>query len=200
MKKLTTTFILLTVLTACVEPETLEETADGSDNIHTSGGLVTNTASAGIAAKNFTQINLTYSNLTGVPTYTESVLEEYKAIELQLPSSTDPVSLNGFNQLSSTRLAFAYCDVYMDKPDVMAQYPTSDAVTNAKTIINSFADLDFEKNTIHQTFLNEVVAILGNKGVDGEGNDVQLLQTNNKNRLLKLGCAAVLSSSYLTLI
>ncbi len=198
IKVLSFTLIVLS-LTSCIEPEGAVE-ATKKEDIKTEGGLFKRSASGGVAAKNFTQINLTYSNLTKVPTYNESVLAEYKAIELQLPASTDPESLNGFNQLSSTRLAFAYCDVFLDKGEVYGMFSSNSADVNSKVMINLFADLDFDNNEAHQEFKSHVVEILNNRGIDSTGTNVQLIQVSNKKSLLKLGCAAVLSSSYLTLI
>lgn len=168
-------------------PGELEGQALGLNESHTQ---------AAVANKNFLQINNTYSKLTGISPRQGDILDEYQAIQLQLPSSSDPETLNGFNQIASTRLAFAYCDEYVDENASSFDFTTSSTnQVELKNMLLSFVDLDFDNNSEHQEFLAHLEAIMND--------DDELVNDNNstskKRKLMKMACAAALSSTYLTL-
>lgn len=194
MKTLFYAFLIGAFFTSCVEP-------DPADNVQTGkksrgkrlGVAVTKGA---VANKNFLQINNTYSKLTGIAPDRGIIEDEYAAIMMQLPSSTNPETMNGFNQIASTRLAFAYCNHYID--DNEADYDFGDNSLNSselKAMTLKFVDMDFDDNPEHASFLSHLQAIMSDEdGLVNDGNAAR-----KKRKLLKMSCAAVLSSTYVTL-
>lgn len=186
----------LSLLFSCVEPDPKDHIKKGD----AAGGLVSLNRSQtekALANKNFLQINNTFSKLTGISPDQGNVLSEYQAIQLQLPSSTDPETLNGFNQIASTRLAFAYCDQYIEANQ--GNYDFSTADTNdaeLKAMVLNFVDMDFDNNSEHQEFLTNLHAILSDE--DELVNDGNF--SREKRKLMKMSCAATLSSTYVTLL
>lgn len=174
------------VLTSCfLEPKKIEATRTESKVFDEK------VATSNVSTKNFLQINNTYSTLTGVST--GEVNTEYEILKTQLPSTSDPNSLNGFNLIASTRLAFLYCDKYIDKRDDLAGMSISEGSRN---LIESFVDADVDNNEDHKSLYDNVLAIMND--------DDELINESNqedkKIKLLKLSCAAVLASSYVTLL
>lgn len=144
-----------------------------------------------LAAKNFLQINNTYSTLTGVST--GEVATEYENLKMQLPSTSNPESLNGFNQIASTRLGFLYCDKYIDKRDDLVKASNAEA---ARNLIEGFVDVDIDNNEDHQALYQNVMAIMNDDDeLINDGN-----ATGKKTKLLKLSCTAILASSHVTLL
>ncbi|MBD66907.1 MAG: hypothetical protein CME62_17020 [Halobacteriovoraceae bacterium] len=173
---------------SCIEivtPVTTPPATDDDDGGHS------------VAVKNYLQINNTYSSLTGIPTDFKDqgknvdIKATFDAIVMQLPSSSNPESLNGFNQIAQARLGFAYCDAYMNK-NYNSQYASLTNSQIAQKLLDSFLDVDPVANTAHMDFKNEVLAILNNSD--------SLLSTNDKQRLSKMACGAILASAYVTLI
>ena len=151
-----------------------------------------------VAAKNFLQINNTYSSLTGIKgdyrvEGSETISDRYELMKMQLPSSSNPESLNGFNQIASTSLAFLYCDPFIDQKEELQSLSNEEA---SKKLIESFIDADFDNEEEHKNLYDNVLAILDDED--------SLIDDNNsarkKLKLLKLSCTAVLSSSYVTLL
>ncbi|MAZ49301.1 MAG: hypothetical protein CME65_12130 [Halobacteriovoraceae bacterium] len=195
MKKVIASAILMSLLLSCVEPEKADNISKGS-NKSSSVTLKTSQTSSNLAIKNFLQVNNTYSKLTGISPNRGDILDEYRAIQLQLPSSTDPKTLNGFNQIAATRLAFAYCDEYVDENE--SDFDFSSASTNRLEVQNlslKFGDFDFDQNQDHINFLNNLEAIINDEDelVD-DGNFAR-----EKRKLMKMSCSAVLSSTYITM-
>lgn len=187
--------LLITAIISCVEPEKTENITKGSSGGN-SVSLKSAQTSSDLAIKNFLQVNNTYSKLTGISPNEGDILDEYRAIQLQLPSSTDPKTLNGFNQIASTRLAFAYCDEYIDANE--SEYNFDSAASNmdeVKALSLKFGDFDFDNNPDHVNFLSNLNAIIND--------DDDLVDDGNfareKRKLLKMSCAAVLSSTYVTM-
>jgi len=148
---------------------------------------------SGVATKNFSQLNNSYSTLTGISM--ALVNDEYQSLKMQLPSTNDVQSLNGFNQISSTRLAFSYCNMFINSKNVSIF--TSD--TNEQLIQNlldDIVDVDIQGNPEHTELYNHLLDIMTDVDqliVDGNS-------ANKKRKLLKLSCTAILASSYVTLI
>ncbi|MBT4791201.1 MAG: hypothetical protein HON90_06490 [Halobacteriovoraceae bacterium] len=179
-------FLTIFTLVSCLDPEPNEKMTKASD----SAGERIETAipeASGVGAKNFAQINNTYASLTGVPM--GGVSAEYELIKMQLPSTNSLESLNGFNQIASARLAFAYCNPYIDERSDLEAMSNSNAIDN---LLNGFLDLDTVNNVDHQTMKSELNAILSNTD--------NLVASGNKTRLLKLTCTAILASTYVTFL
>lgn len=186
--------LTMVLMFSCIEP-------DNADNIKKEKkkgevSLKSAQTTSDLAIKNFLQVNNTYSKLTGISPNEGDILDEYQAIQLQLPSSTDPKTLNGFNQIASTRLAFAYCNEYIDANE--DDYKMSSTESNRNELISlsqKFVDFDFNNNNDHKTFLTNLEAILSDE--DELVNDANA--ERKKKKLLKMSCAAILSSTYVTM-
>lgn len=186
--------LTMVLMFSCIEP-------DNADNIKKEKkkgevSLKSAQTTSDLAIKNFLQVNNTYSKLTGISPNEGDILDEYQAIQLQLPSSTDPKTLNGFNQIASTRLAFAYCNEYIDANE--DDYNLNSAESNRTELISlshKFVDFDFNNNNDHKNFLTNLEAILSDEDeLINDGN-----AERKKKKLLKMSCAAILSSTYVTM-
>lgn len=187
MKSLNPLLICFTLISCGIDPDPIKQDGSGEASVE----LVEQVESSGIAAKNFAQINNTYASLTGVSA--GDVSTEYGLIKMQLPASSNPRSLNGFNQIASSRLAFAYCNPYIDGRADLDLLSNEDAIKN---LLNSFIDVNPEKNSDHKKMFTQLEAIMSDED--------SLINDNNADRkrkkLLKLTCTAILASSYVTLI
>ena len=186
--------LTMVLMFSCIEP-------DNADNIKKEKkkgevSLKSAQTTSDLAIKNFLQVNNTYSKLTGISPNEGDILDEYQAIQLQLPSSTDPKTLNGFNQIASTRLAFAYCNEYIDANE--DDYNLNSTESNRAELISlshKFVDFDFNNNNDHKNFLTNLEAILSDEDeLVNDGN-----AERKKKKLLKMSCAAILSSTYVTM-
>ncbi|MEE2671189.1 MAG: hypothetical protein VYA54_05735 [Bdellovibrionota bacterium] len=186
--------LTMVLMFSCIEP-------DNADNIKKEKkkgevSLKSAQTTSDLAIKNFLQVNNTYSKLTGISPNEGDILDEYQAIQLQLPSSTDPKTLNGFNQIASTRLAFAYCNEYIDaNEDDYNLNSTESNRTELISLSHKFVDFDFNNNNDHKNFLTNLEAILSDE--DELVNDANA--ERKKKKLLKMSCAAILSSTYVTM-
>lgn len=180
--------VIFTVTSCSLEPDKIADKNKDKAAEEVFSGKV---ESSSVSAKNFLQINNTYSSLTGVSA--GEVASEFESIKMQLPSSSNPESLNGFNQIASTRLGFLYCDKYIDKRDDLNNLSNENAV---KDLIESFIDADIDGNQDHKNLYTDVLAIMND--------DDSLINDSNRDRkkvkLLKLSCTALLASSYITLL
>lgn len=185
-------FLVISSLTlvSCIEPEAPEVASSSKDN--DGARIAESVDSSGVAAKNFAQVNNTYSSLTGISMGDTLIASEYAAIKTQLPSTSNPESLNGFNQIASTRLAFAYCDKYVDGRGDLSGMADSAALDS---LLDSFIDID-RSNPDHKTLISELNEIM--KDTDSLISDGNAM--SKKTKLIKLSCTAILSSSYVTLI
>lgn len=175
-------------LTSCfLEPDKISESKRKTKSSNFSGKV----EPSSIAAKNFLQINNTFSSLTGVPA--GNVASEYEALKMQLPSTSNPESLNGFNQIASTRLGFLYCDEYIDGRTDLTSLTNEQASRN---LIEGFIDADIENNEEHSNLYSNVLAIMNDEDNLIDDND----DNRKKVKLLKLSCTALLASSYVTLL
>ena len=187
-KSILALLILNFTLFSCIEPEPIKSSSKKSGDRDSSEASAVD--SSGIAAKNFAQINNTFSSLTGISA--GDVAGEYALIQMQLPSSSNPEALNGFNQIASTRLAFAYCDPYIDGRSDLVAMSNDAAIDN---LVDGFIDVS-RSNPDHQVLYNNLSAIMNDEDSlinDGNAN-------SKKTKLLKLSCTAILASSYVTLI
>jgi hypothetical protein len=176
-----------TVLVSCIEPASVSKSSSGSKK---SQEPIEEVDKSGVAAKNFAQINNTYASLTGVNMRVAS--SDYAAIKGQLPSTSNPSSLNGFNQIASTRLAFTYCENYIGSG---SPYMAMDNTTAIKGLIDQFIDIKLDEGD-HDQMLTQLKAIMNNDDALISDNN----STSKKEKLLHLTCTAILSSSYVTLI
>lgn len=199
--------LVLVSLTSCVEPEVVEEELSDAKEIgnpnNANPGIppvieeepgVPAEAKNSIASKNYLQINNTFSTVTGVATDDTSVLSEFKAIQMQLPTTSNPEALNGFNQIAQTRLAFAYCNQYIENK--IADYSALPDSGAMDLMLNNFIDVDVVNNPAHVELKTNLMAIMS----DVDGLVVDANATSKKRKLLKMSCAAILSSSYVTML
>ena len=167
------------------------------------------TTTAAIAVKNFEQYYKTLSKLTGIDQYFAEanytpVYGEYKTIQAQLAIDNDASSFSSFNQIAATRLAFAFCDPFVDKdvefkgnvPNIAQNSP--EEISDA--LLERFLDSKPEEITGYDSLRSELVSIIENKVVyDGE-RETQLIPSGNNVALAKVACAALLSSSYFVVL
>ena len=188
IKKIVTFFLIVPVLTSCfLEPKKISESKSGSSSVNFTGKVTPSS----IGSKNFLQINNTYSSITGISTIRTNT--EYEKLKTQLPSTSNPASLNGFNQIASTRLAFLYCDPYIDENSDVLSLSIEDLSVK---LINSFIDADVENNKEHQSLYENVLAVLNDEDelISESDEDIK------KIKVAKLACTAILASSYVTLL
>ena len=67
-------------------------------------------AQSDIGVRTFSELNATMSDLTGVPTSNSKVLDKYKLLKQQLPSTEDINAFGPANIIGIAQLAFEYCD------------------------------------------------------------------------------------------
>jgi hypothetical protein len=148
--------LMMAVSFSCVEPEAVDAKKDDKAPIIPSGPIVVqSSASTPIAAKNYLQINNTFSKLTGVPTSQSNVRAEYNAIIMQLPTTSDVTSLTGFNQIGGTRLAFAYCNEYVeDKWTDYSSLSNGDAI---KLLLDRMVDVDIDNTPAHAELYGHMI-------------------------------------------
>ncbi len=174
--------------------------------------VVTPNTSSPIGAKNYLQINNTYSSLTNIPTNEEVVLSEFNAVITQLPTTSNPEALNGFNHIAQTRLAFAYCNQYVDENESDYAGLSNDAAI--RSLLDNMVDLDVDNNSAHQTFyqnlmdiMNDTDQLLGDTVVSEEPEETTELEVGvvdvmdeRTKKLFKMSCAALLASSYVSMM
>jgi hypothetical protein len=197
--KLTALSLITTlfIVGSCVEPEKLEVAEGEIESAH-KDTPVGNANNSGIGVKNYLQINNTFSQMTGVSSTETDVKNEYESVYVQLPSTSNPSSVSGFNQIATIRLAFAYCDKYIaSKYSSLYASNRLNPETQAKVMIDEFIDIDYENNPNDKNFLSDVVGIMENADSIVTGT---ITTTTNNQKLLKLSCTSILSSSYVTMI
>lgn len=147
-----------------------------------------------IATKNFNQLNATYSKLTGVPSEDSSISSEFQSIKTQLPTVNTPQTLNAFNQIAITRLAFAYCDRFIDTHQNFRSlnYNAINANSMATMLLNHFMDSAPQDIPGYTELYNGLVGILNNTD--------NLVPSNDKESMAKMGCVGILASGHITLL
>ena len=163
--------LVMAVSFSCIEPEKPEAISSGEVPAQGANAPIPDASGpTPIAAKNYKQFNNTLSKKTGVSTSQTTVLSEYNAILMQLPTTSDPTSLNGFNQIAQSRLAFAYCDAYMDdKYD--SDYKSLSDADLIKLLLNNMIDVDLVNNESHQALYAHLMSIMSDED--------QLVNDNN---------------------
>ncbi len=144
------------------------------------------------AVKNYHQINNTYSQLTGVSTADPAVLDTFNSIKVQLPTTNDPKSVNGFNQIAFLRLAFVYCDSYVSERGNELLSKSNEEIV--QDLLDNFVYLDLAGNPKDRAFKDGLVSIANNE--DG----FLPAGSNMKERAAKMVCASILASAYVTTI
>ncbi len=168
---------------------------------------------SGIAVKTFNQYNITLSKATGIDSAKAAITTEYDLIKNSLPSNNSTGSFTSFHQIAQTRLAFAYCNDFVNTNAefVAFNYTTSTPQYLSTQLLTRFIGPRPTADFVLYDKYNEVLLkIFENKALDDAGNNLGLLIPRaidttftvavlNRN-LMKLGCAALLSSSEFTLL
>lgn len=161
---------------------------------------------SGVHIKNFNQINMSFSKLTGIDRSRQSVVDVMSQILNQLPASNDLSSFTPFHQISITRLAFTYCELFIDEDSTFSSLDysrvTSDAIADG--IIERFLDeAPSDEPEKYDVLRSEMISILDNEDQDQAGKLVDesgVSRSDLMRRLSKMSCSMVLSSSFVTLI
>ena len=197
MKRLMLALLVLN-LSSCVQVEVTDTSVKPEDAVAgSSKGDGREVASLGMdvampAVKNYHQINNTYSQLTGVSTADSDVLSTFNSIKVQLPTTNDPKSVNGFNQIAFLRLAFVYCDKYVDSRGQELLSKSSEGIT--QDLIDKFIYLDLAGNPKDRAFKEGLLSIANNEdGFLPNGNNI-------KEESAKMVCTSLLASAYVTTI
>lgn len=212
--KIVLSLLLTFMLSSCLGPEKgieddkITGSAPDSD-FHSGGG--SGSASEESAAlksdivfKNYAQYNMNLSKATGISM--AKVSDVYLKVKNSLPSSTDPSLFNSFTLLSYTRLAFEYCNYFVDEGAAFSgiNYNTASNVQLIEALINHFLTApptdtpnlyDPVREELGKIYINDVVTTQDGKRyikTDGVTSEIQ------KIRLTKMACSALLSSSYFT--
>lgn len=191
--------LLVLNLSSCVQVEVTDTSVKPEEAVAGSGkdDDGRSVASLGMdvampAVKNYHQINNTYSQLTGVSTAEPEILNTFNSIKVQLPTTNDPKSVNGFNQIAFLRLAFAYCDSYVSKRGSDLLSKTNEGVV--QDLLDNFLYLDLAANPKDRAFKEGLVSIANNE--DG----FLPAGSNMKERAAKMVCSSILASAYVTTI
>lgn len=220
MKNINFLIIMSSVmLTACVGSGTAPKKAKTTSNSTTPGtGGTGGTGSnpvippstgevTGVALKTFNQYNQTLSKVTEIDSATTAIAAEYELIKNSLPSEHAATAFTSFHQISQTRLAFSYCNNFIDNnaefkainySTVMPQEMTS------KLLTKFIGARPMTKYELYDQYNTAILKIMNNDaGVDENGSPVGELvptatgATAMKN-LTKLACTAILSSTEFT--
>lgn len=175
---------------------------DGGDPLGTGVNLESSSSvvQSDIAFKNYAQYNMNLSKATGVDR--KRVIDTFNAVKNSLPSANDPSLFNSFTLLSYTRLAFEYCDIFVDEgslfqstnfatrssslliEDLIGHFLIDPAADN----LNAYDSIRTELNVIYNDDINP-----GRKYVADVGSNA-----DKKKRLTKMSCAALLASGHFT--
>lgn len=156
---------------------------------------------------NFNQINMNFSKITGISRGEEEIQDVMGQIVNQLPSSNDIESFTAFTQISITRLAFSYCDRFVDDdPDFSSvNYATSSNNQLINLILRKTLDTNDSSNpaATFDQLAAELNDVLNNDPKDGSLtfiDETMGTSTERKKRLTKMACTLTLSSSYVTML
>ena len=139
-----------------------------------------------LVLRNFSQYRGLLSSLTGVDQDNRDVSREYALVRNQLPSSSEPAGFTAFHQIAMVRLAFAYCDSYVEADDALARM-------EGRPLIDTLIDRFFAVPTTSIAGFDEMHASL-EELVDLPG----LVAGDNSGRLARVVCTAILSSHHFT--
>lgn len=160
-----------------------------------------------VGVKNFEQINMTMSLLTGVPTTDANILTVFNDITIQLPSDNSVKSFLPSMQVAITKLAAEYCDRAVETDAYRKviwttidfnQSPSQTLTpTNKISLINQSVDRFF--GPIDASAMNsaksELLALYDTL-INGES----LTSNLTTKKVVKGICVASLSSAYVTLL
>jgi hypothetical protein len=189
--------------------EDLELDADGgSDGNQTISGNTTsvNTVVETVQVKSFNQINMTMSKLTGVSRAEENIRNVVSQVLNQLPADNKLSGMTPFHQISITRLAFSYCNLFVNSDSEFSSLNygniSDDAIKDR--LINRFLDIAPANDPDRYEILSEeILSLLANTGTDSTGPLVDAGSGSNaevKERLTKMSCTLILSSPFIILI
>jgi hypothetical protein len=160
-----------------------------------------------VGVKNFEQINMTMSALTGVPTNEAAIVTTFNDITTQLPSDNNVKNFLPSMQVAITKLATEYCDRLVETDAYrkviwttvnFAQGPTQTLTTVNKTQLISETVERF-LGPIDASTANSSKAELANlleTLISGEN----LTSSLTTKKAVKGVCVASLSSAYVTLL
>ena len=74
---------------------------------------------ADLGVRTFSQVNSTFSQLTGVPTSNTSVVSTYQSVQQQLPAINTLEAYSSANQVGVAQLAVQYCNQVMNTPSLL---------------------------------------------------------------------------------
>ncbi len=212
-------FLLLTIMvgafTHCVQNSPVGGSSSSSRSPSSSGGggnptpeQVLNTAQVEVGLKNFEQLNYTFSELTGVPVTTGSIVTTYNSVESTLPTDTEVKVLQSSNQVAITRLAAEYCNQLISNATFVSN---RDAIfgagsftgaplagQNLISFVNRTTNGFWGAGVIEVTELDAARMELMNLYIDIMNMDATPAATNVKAG--KAVCTAALSSAYVTIM
>ncbi len=162
-----------------------------------------------VVLKTFNQYNATLSKVTGVNSADTDISDEYEKIKNSLPGDHSASTFTPFHQISQTRLAFTYCNNFVDNNSVFKayNYGSLSSQTLTKNLLEKFmGSKDILGEEAYVKYEDILLKIMNNDaGLDDNGKAIGKLlpiatgATLNKN-LTKLGCTALLASSEFTTI
>lgn len=210
------------LLTACVgessapkkAKSTSKSTTPGTGGTGDTGGTGNNPVIppstgevTGVALKTFNQYNQTLSKVTEIDSATTAIATEYELIKNSLPSDHAAAAFTSFHQISQTRLAFAYCNNFIDNN---AEFKAVNYATvlpqemTTKLLTKFVGARPMSKFELYDQYNMAILKIMNNDaGMDENGSPVGELvptatgATATKN-LTKLACTAILASTEFT--
>ena len=218
MKSLNFTIIMTSLLlTACVGSSSSAPKKKASStikNTNPTGGGTTPTAptpttdsSAGVSLKTFNQYNQTLSKVTEIDSSTEAVATEYELIKNSLPSEHAAGAFTSFHQISQTRLAFAYCNNFIDNNADFKSINFMSATPQEMTtkLLTKFIGVrPATKYELYDQYNATLIKIMNNDaGLDENDMPIgELVPTATgaleMKNLTKLACTAILASTEFT--
>ncbi len=214
MKSTIYTLSLLLLLFSCVPggSEKSESTSssssstDSKDNEET-GSLNLEPIERNVVVRTFNEYNSALSSATGISVGHEDITDEFNKIKNSLPANNQASTFSSFSQVSAVRLSFTYCDAYINESDIWKSFDfganSDDAILNK--LMENLLDFRAGNSKDLKKFSElrqELEGIIANKPTNGkvlvESTDGGLSAV--KERLTKMTCTAILSSSYYTVL
>lgn len=160
-----------------------------------------------VGVKNFDQINMTMSQLTGIPTNNPNVLAVFNDSSIQLPSDNSVKTFMPSMQVAITKLATEYCDRLVETDASrkviwttinFAQTPTQTLTAANKAALVDVA-IDHFLGPLNAASITSTRAeLLSLYSILISGEDMNSSLTTKK--VVKGICVASLSSAYVTLL
>lgn len=160
-----------------------------------------------VGVKNFDQINMTMSQLTGIPTSDQKILAIFKDSSIQLPSDNSIKTFMPSMQVAITKLATEYCDRLVETDDARKViWPTlnftqgpSQTLTSANKVILIDETVNRFLGPLDATSINNArTELLALYDMIIAGENMSSSLTTKK--VVKGICVASLSSAYVTLL